>query len=45
LPARQRAPPVQQDVMAYAVDQGWIAVAPNGQSVRVNEKGHRLIAK
>jgi len=33
------------EVLAYAVDQGWIAVAPNGQHVRVNDKGRRLVIK
>jgi hypothetical protein len=37
--------PADVDVLAYAVDQGWIAVAPDGQSVLVNEKGRRLVAK
>jgi hypothetical protein len=35
--------PADVDVLAYAVDEGWIAVAPGGQSVRVNEKGRRLV--
>jgi len=30
--------PADVNVLAYAVDQGWIAIAPNGQSVRVNSK-------
>ena len=34
--------PADVDVLAYAVDQGWIAFAPGGQSVRVNDKGRRL---
>jgi hypothetical protein len=31
------------DVLSYAVDQGWIALAPGGHSVRVTAKGARAI--
>jgi hypothetical protein len=31
------------DVLSYAVDQGWIELAPGGHSVRVTAKGARAI--
>ena len=31
------------DVLEYAVDAGWIELAPSGQSVRVTAKGARTV--
>ena len=33
----------EADVLSYAIDQGWIALAPGGERVRVTAKGARAV--